>query len=350
MRSYNKHKVDPRSIPCLFLGYSLIHKGYKCLCNTGRLYISRHVLFDESKFPTSDFLQSNQPTSNTYPTPNLLPIVQTSQSLPNRSNISRSYPINNDPSNHRPSNSSHPITPSSNEIPESSSSPSLPNIPPSTSSDQPLPDPISPSSSQISTTNNPNQSIPDPNNLERSFTTAPLPNSSHVANNHPMVTRGKSGIFKPKIFSAEYLEVEPPNVKESLKCPHWVQAMTEEYKALLANGTWSLESPPTNEKVIECKWIFKIKKNFDGSIAHYKARLVAQGYNQATDIDYIETFSPVVKQVTIRVLFTLALYYGWKLRQVDINNVFLHGVLEDEVYMIQPPGMIDSSALQRYVN
>lgn len=78
LRSYNKHKVDPRSIPCLFLGYSLIHKGYKCLSNTGRLYISRHVLFDESKFPTSDFLQSNQPTSNTYPTPDLLPIVQTS--------------------------------------------------------------------------------------------------------------------------------------------------------------------------------------------------------------------------------------------------------------------------------
>lgn len=82
-----------------------------------------------------------------------------------------------------------------------------------------------------------------------------------------MVTRGKNGIFKPKVLLTEYVEQEPPNVKEALKCDHWVKAMKEEYDALIANETWSLVAPPANKKVIGCKWVFKIKRHSDGSIA-----------------------------------------------------------------------------------
>lgn len=167
----------------------------------------------------------------------------------------------------------------------------------------------------------------------------PLPERNATVNQHSMVTRGKAGIFKPKVLIAEYIEVEPPNVKEALKCVHWIRAMNEEYNALRANDTWSLVDAPPNKKVIGCKWVFKIKRNSDGSIARYKARLVAHGFHQQADIDYTETFSPVVKPTTIRVLFTLALAYGWQLRQVDINNAFLHGVLTEEVFMTQPPGI-----------
>lgn len=73
--------------------------------------------------------------------------------------------------------------------------------------------------------------------------------------------------------------MEPPNAKEALKSPHWIQAMKDEYNALLANDTWSLEEVPSNKKIIGCKWVFKIKRNSDGSVARYKARLVAQGFH-----------------------------------------------------------------------
>lgn len=117
--------------------------------------------------------------------------------------------------------------------------------------------------------------------------------------------------------------------------------MIEEIYALHKNDTWSLVSLPKNRQVVGCKWVYKIKRNADGSISRYKARLVAKGFNQIAGLDFSETFSPVVKQATVRVMLTIALAKGWTIRQLDVNNAFLNGTIEYEVYMQQPPGFED---------
>jgi hypothetical protein len=89
--------------------------------------------------------------------------------------------------------------------------------------------------------------------------------------------------------------------------------------------------------------VYKIKRKVDGSLDHNKARLVAKGFKQQYEIDYGETFSPVVKSVIIRVILSLAVSRGWMIRQLDVQNAFLHGYLEEEVYMRQPSGYEDKN-------
>jgi histone deacetylase 1/2 len=136
---------------------------------------------------------------------------------------------------------------------------------------------------------------------------------------------------------------EPATVEEALGDPKWVTAMDSEYKALIHNKTWHLVHPPKGKNIIDCRWVYKVKRKSDGTIDRYKARLVAKGYKQRYGIDYEDTFSPVVKAATIRLVLSIAVSRGWSLRQLDVQNAFLHGVLEEEVYMRQPPGYSDKS-------
>jgi histone deacetylase 1/2 len=106
--------------------------------------------------------------------------------------------------------------------------------------------------------------------------------------------------------AAERALSEPRDLREALAAPQWKSAMDTEYSALLKNGTWRLVPPRPGVNIIDSKWVFKIKKNSDGSIERYKARLVAQGFRQRYGQDYEDTFSPVVKPTTIRLLLSLA--------------------------------------------
>ena len=114
--------------------------------------------------------------------------------------------------------------------------------------------------------------------------------------------------------------------------------MVAEIVALEANNTWTLTPLPIGKKSIGCKRVYKIKYKADGSIERYKAKFVAMGYTQKEGIDYFETFSPVAKMVFVKVLLAVVAIKGWFLGQLDVNNAFLHGDLDEEVYMALPQG------------
>ncbi|CAM8983647.1 unnamed protein product [Rhodiola kirilowii] len=114
--------------------------------------------------------------------------------------------------------------------------------------------------------------------------------------------------------------------------------METEIAALRRTNTWSLVPRPPRANIVGSKWIFKMKLRPDGSVDKHKARLVARGFTQQLGIDYLDTFSPVVKPETVRLVLAIAVSRRWCLRQIDVSNAFLHGHLHHEVYMQQPPG------------
>ncbi|KAK1617261.1 hypothetical protein QYE76_022778 [Lolium multiflorum] len=171
----------------------------------------------------------------------------------------------------------------------------------------------------------------------------------------PPVTRRSRGIIQPKVRTdgtvawssilaardAARDTTEPSDYRTALRIPHWRSAMETEFSALQENGTWNLVPPIPGVNLIDSKWVFKVKLRADGSVERYKARLVAKGFKQRYGLDYEETFSPVVKPATIRLLLSMALSRRWHLRQLDIQNAFLNGFLDEQVYMRQPPGFAD---------
>jgi hypothetical protein len=125
--------------------------------------------------------------------------------------------------------------------------------------------------------------------------------------------------------------------------------MHDEFDALIKNKTWQLVPPQAGLNVIDSKWGLKLKHNPDGSIARYKARLVAKGFKQQYGVDYEAKSSHVIKLTNIHLLLSLAVSRNWSLRQIDIQNVFLHDVLDEDVYMKQPPDFEDSAHPKKFM-
>lgn len=162
-----------------------------------------------------------------------------------------------------------------------------------------------------------------------------------------MSTRSKLGVTKPNtkyLYSLHLTKsTEPRTINQALKDEKWRNAATKEFNAQIANHCWDLvPAPPPHVTIVGCRWLFTTKYNSDGTVKQPKGRLVAKGYNQRPGLDYAETFSPVIKSTTIRIVLGVVVNCNWPVHQLDVNNAFLQGTLTDEVYMEQPPGFIDA--------
>ncbi|XP_074314529.1 uncharacterized protein LOC141649747 [Silene latifolia] len=338
-------------------GYPFGKKGW-CLydLDTGDFFNSRDVVFIESEFPYQN-LNIHDTSSDT-----------TSFAL----NFLTPLPVPTKPPS--PTTPDTPVT-----VPTASVQP--PSAP-STQVTDPAPSPKSSSSqaspSPVQSTTEPNTSSPDqPPNQVPSTQPNPdirgrgqrlkLPNSNlkdfilskpRPSLNSLISTSPSSGTTYPishyisynkfsanhKVFLAAVTKNhEPTFYKDAVLVPEWREAMRKEIDALEKNNTWTLEPLPQGKKAIGSKWVYKIKYHADGSIERYKARLVIMGNRQIEGVDYNETFAPTVKLVTVRTLLAIAAAKGWVLHQMDVHNAFLHGDLQEEVYMRPPPGFHPSN-------
>lgn len=354
MTPYRADKLQPKTARCVFIGC----KGYICYNLVSRkCIISRHVFFEESMFPYASVTTphsaiqsrasatsphcSSQATISTYaftqsthhqlPTPvlpsesgSLLPSTQVTHSL-----LSTTASV--------PEHTSIPADPI-----DMSLSPFVDNDPvistSTTSSSSTDSSPFSPSTDTSIQFQEANgdisiQTQPGAGSISVVLDCAPPKPSSQISsshilhpvvglsdapsNDHIMLTRGKRGIMKKRCYlsimsqsTTDPTEIEPLNPKSALTIPVWKQATQEEFDALQKQSTWTLVPLPQGKNLVSCKWLFKIKKNADGTVARHKARLGARGFSQEYVIDYEETFSPVVRHTTVRLILGLAAHHN----------------------------------------
>ncbi|KAJ9552467.1 hypothetical protein OSB04_016512 [Centaurea solstitialis] len=284
LQPHEHTKLQPRARLCLFLGYGIEHKGYRCWDPISkRLRISRNVTFRED--------------APFYAMPNA------------ESSITPTAPYFTDPS---PSFDTpiSPLIPTT--VPDS----------PTTTSDPPPPVPT-----------------PSPTLEAPAESTDPGPSTSEAVRRSDRVRQVPAHLRDYHCYATLLSDHEPTSYKEAASSSQWQEVMQEELRALAKAQTWDPVPLPPGKRPIESKWVFKIKTKSDGSIDRYKARLVAKGFNQEYGIDYEETFAPVARVTSVRSLLAIAATKCWPLFRMDVKNAFLNGDLSEEVYMTPPPGV-----------
>jgi histone deacetylase 1/2 len=298
LRPYNARKLTFCSKECVFIGYSSHHKGYKCLdIATGRIYISRNVIFDETVYPFSRHFSVSTPSygSSVSCANDLLTNVQI-QLVPVDPRAgppgAGAMP---DHADHVDQHADHAEdgdpgadhTDDSGTASSSGSTSSAPDLPGSSAHDFSAGSP-SPLSSPVHTGPHGAAQQPPP----------------AAGRTHAMRTRLRDGILLSKkrtdgivtYTAVRSDDLEPVSMANALQNPQWKAAMDAELAALHRNDTWRLVPAPPGANLIDSRWVFKVKHNTDGSIERFKARLVAKGFKQRHSINYDDTFSPVVKR------------------------------------------------------
>lgn len=152
-----------------------------------------------------------------------------------------------------------------------------------------------------------------------------------------MVTRRKDGIVKPNpryvMLTVKVVPTEPTTVAEALAHEGWKASIVEEMDTCAETETWSLVPPPEDIHLVGCRWVFKVKLNADGTVQKLRSRLVAKGTQQEEYVDFLETYSHVVRTATVRMVLHLAVVSQLEVKQLDVKNAFLCGELHETVYM-----------------
>ncbi|KAM1671634.1 hypothetical protein ACFXTN_036619 [Malus domestica] len=276
-------KLDPRAKKTLFMGFSTGVKGYRLWCpDEKKFVVSRDVTFDEAAMVNQNKHEGKTKATETMSSSKQVELLKTPV-VPIRSDVTTTSPTVN-------------------------------------SDDE------------------------DDDDEEESLTQEPPQQQDYIA-----TRRSRREIRKPAQFTdivAYALPVIEDDIPSAYKeavmsseCELWKKSMDEEMKSLHKNETWNLVQLPKGKKAIGCKWVYAKKMESLGKDnVRFKARLVAKGYAQKEGIDYNEVFSHVVKHSSIRILLALVVQFDLELAQLDVKTVFLHGDLEEEIYMSQPEG------------
>ncbi|RVW73427.1 Retrovirus-related Pol polyprotein from transposon TNT 1-94 [Vitis vinifera] len=324
----HRSKLDPRSLKCIFLGYSSNQKGYKCYSPvTRKFYNSMDVTFFETQpyYPKNDIQGEN--STQEYQFWNLesfseSPITTENHIPPESFNQPESIVDLWDKEHIQEETEERALSQQTHEA-------------------EPGPNP-----SKLPGNNAPDGTVDS--ELENDILNMPIAWRKGVRSctQHPIGNFISYDKLSPtfRAFTSSITEIQvPQNIQEAFKYPKWKAAIDEEVRALEKNGTWEITDLPRGKKPVGCKWIFTVKYKSDGNVDRYKARLVAKGFTQSYGIDYQETFAPVAKLNTVRVLLSLAANLDWSLHQLDVKNAFLNGDLEEEVYMDIPAGLETTS-------
>lgn len=307
----SRTKFDKRARKCVFLGFRMHVKGAVVYdVHTKEILVSRNIMFHEHLLPYRGLVSS---APQCPPSPNS-DLLLTTPPLPESIE-----PMPSDP-HHLPTQEPDTLNHNSDidkpdpPTPETATAPNItePPLQPETLDTIP----------QRST-----RTTKPPNHFKDYFcatTTTYYPVHDYLS------YQSLSSTYKSYVMSLDAV-AEPASYQEASQYPCWVEAMEKEIQALELNQTWSIVDKPVGINPIGSKWVYKIKRKADGSLERYKARLVAKGYTQTEGIDYFETFSPVAKMPTVRMLIALAAIKGWHIHQLDVNNAFLHGELKEEV-------------------
>ena len=199
----------------------------------------------------------------------------------------------------------------------------------------------SPTTEEIETTA-PEPKLPEPPAADTDSELSDVP--SEFAPKEPQLRRSARERRAPQRYGARHTQLlpdEPRSYTEALRSPDselWTKAMSEEMDSLIKNKTWEEVDRPTGRTVVDCKWVYKIKQKADGSVERYKARLVGKGFTQKIGQDYEETFAPIARYDSFRILMAIAARNGWRPQQMDVKTAFLYGNLKEEIYMNLPEG------------
>lgn len=292
-------KLEPRALKCVMLGYPQGVKGYKLWCTEpemGKVIISRSVVFNETQMP---YLEPASSSSGVQLSGEDDSMVQVGDLLQRNAEVTRLGGVGAE--NLDSESDNEDVSHQEEET--------------------------------------------EPEDLSNYQLARDRQRRSNVA--APQRYGHAEMIYFCLCTAEEVVIQEPKTYSEAMKGSErirWLRAMKEEMDSLVRNGTWVLVSKTETMKLVTCKWIYKKKFEFVGGIekVRFKARLVARGFTQKEGIDYNEVFSPVVKHTSIRILLAMVAHFDFELEQMDVKTAFLHGELEEDIYMAQPEGFVQA--------